>query len=347
MEKEKVKLWILHAGIEHPSPYFYNFCLNLNGNNDYDYIVNPDLPLDMIINKGIVYFNRLKRFYDSNNIETANCFLKDIDILKHNGWKIVWTIHNFFPIDRELTFIDEYVTDKFIKKCDLVFTVSEYMKKNIKCHYSVDAIVHGVGLNTIKSGTKINFIKGADKNSFTFTFVGNIYKYKMLDEIVASFNKLNNCRLIIAGCEPKNSGVNIEKLICGNNKITFLNYFIDENGWDVLSKMTDAFISIYDLEEPAFKYGFFPSNFINISKTGIKCISPRHDAIEEMMNETQMIYYDFGNENGLIDAMKKAMINVSKKPYKKVVSNKIKYNYNWSDVIKCFTDNCNKLFYIR
>lgn len=343
MAKEKIKLWILHAGIGHPSPYFYNFCLNLDNNNDYEYTINPNLPLNEVVEKGIVYFNRLKRFYDSNDINSINYFLENIDILKKNGWKIVWTVHNFFPIDRKLIYLDEYVTNEFIKKCDLVFTMSKYMKKSIKRYYNTNAIVHGMGINTLKSNPNKQLIKDIPKNIFTFTFIGNIYKYKMLNEVIASFNKLDGCHLIIAGIEPANAGVNIEKLISNNKNITFLNYFIYNEDWYQLAKVTNVFISIYNLKEAAFKYGFFPSNFINISKTGIKCISPKHKIFKEMINNNQMIYYDFNDNDALTGAMKKAILNISKssKKRKKI---KLKYNYEWAQVVKCFTDNCKKLF---
>ena len=339
MEKEKIKLWILHAGIEHPSPYFYNFCLELKNYNNYEYIINPELPLKEKVNKGIIYFNRLKRFYDSNDKETCDTFLKNIDILKENGWKIVWTIHNFFPIDRELTDIDDYITKSFIKKCDLVFTVSEYMKNSIKKHYDICAINHGMGENKLDNkSTNIN-IDQYINDTFTFTFIGNIYKYKMLDKLIESFNQLKNCRLIIAGREPKNSGVNIEKLINNNKNIIYINAFIDKNEWIELSKITNIFVSLYDLDMPAFKYGFFPSNYINISQTGIKCISPKHEIIEEIINKKQLLVYDFKEKDGLLKVMKKALNLKNNK-----INLKINYNYNWKDVVDKFIANCNKLF---
>ena len=162
MEKNKIRLWILHAGLEHPSPYFCNFCSELNKYENYDYVVNPELPLNEKTNNGIVYFNRLKRFYKGNSIKTANDFLDKVDLLKENGWKIVWTLHNFFPIDRQLTDVDEYVTKEFINKCDLVFTFSEYMRKSIEKNYNIKAINHGMGINTLndhKENTEIDKLK--------------------------------------------------------------------------------------------------------------------------------------------------------------------------------------------
>ena len=144
MEEKKIKIWILHAGIEHPSPYFYNFCLELNNYKDYEYVVNPNLPLNELVDKGIVYFNRLKRFYNSEDFNIARTFLNNVDILKQKGWKIVWTVHNFFPIDRKLSDIDTYVTKEFISRCDLIFTLSQYMKNSIKKYYGINAICHGM-----------------------------------------------------------------------------------------------------------------------------------------------------------------------------------------------------------
>lgn len=340
MEKDKIKIWILHAGIEHPSPYFYNFCSELNNYVNYEYVINPELPLNETIVKGIIYFNRLKRFYDSDDLKTAENFLVNIDVLKQRGWKIVWTLHNFFPIDRNLSSVDEYVTKEFINKCDLVFTLSEYLKDSIKNHFNIEAINHGMGINKLNNNVTNQKIKEIKKEDvFIFTFIGNIYKYKMIDQIVSSFNKMNDCRLIIAGCEAKNAGVNVNKLVGDNKNIIYINSFVDKNDWDKLAKITDVFISIYDFNLPAFKYGFFPSNYINIAKTGIKCISPRSIIIEEIICKEQLILYDFNDENGLYNAMLKAKSsNCNRIPIK------LKYNYSWEEVVGKFIENCNKLF---
>ena len=55
-------LYILHAGISHPSPYFYNLEKELKQYPEINVIINPNLPTIPPRDKGIVYFNRLKRF---------------------------------------------------------------------------------------------------------------------------------------------------------------------------------------------------------------------------------------------------------------------------------------------
>lgn len=336
-----ITVHILHAGISHPSPYFYNFCRYLENYDDFDYIINPELPEIPPVDKGIIYFNRLKRFYDSNDINTAKSFIKKIENCKRQGWKIVMTLHNFFPIDREITDVDEYVTRVFLNECDLVFTLSEYLRKSIKENYGINAINHGMGYNILDGPFNNNLVKHLkiDKYKYVYTFIGNIYPYKMLDKIIENFNKIDDAVLIIAGKESKNSLVNIEKLIDDNPNIYFYDGFVGENDWIKLSQITHAFVSLYDINLKTFKYGFFPSNYINIYNTGIPCISPRHEAIMEMMDDNQMIYYNFYDKDGLLNAMKYAKINSPKR-----LKNDVEKKYSWSMQIEIFTKCCRGLY---
>lgn len=336
-----ITIYILHAGISHPSPYFYNFCKQLDKINDFNYIINPELPDKPPKGKGIIYFNRLKRFYNSEDKESSLLFLNKIDKLKKNGWKIVWTIHNFFPIDRDISEIDYFIVKEFIKKCDLVFTLTDYMKKSIFKNYNVDAINHGMGFNRLDNSFDKGIVKKENYNKFVFTFVGNIYKYKMLDSVIKTFDKLDNSLLIIAGKESANANVNIKQLIKDKKNIIYIDGFIGESDWETLSEMTDCFVNLYDLSLPAFKYGFFPSNFINIYYYGNRCISPKHEIIEEIIPNKQMIYYEFGDSKGLLEAMKRVM-KQGKVNHKK--NKKAKVKYNWGNTIDIFTRNCRKLF---
>ena len=334
-----IMVHILHAGISHPSPYFYNFIKQLDKYEDFDYVINPDLPEESPVDKGIIYFNRLKRFYDRNDMNTAKNFIETIKEKKKQGWKIVITLHNFFPIDREITEVDEYITKEFLSICEIVFTLSEHLKKSIKIHYGIDAINHGMGYNVLDGPFDNNLVKDFTKDKFVFTFIGNIYPYKMLDKIIDTFKNIDNAYLIIAGKEPKNAKVNIKELIDNNPNIKFFNGFIGEKDWVKLSEITDVFISLYDIKIKAFEYGLFPSNYINIYNTGIPCISPRHESISELIDEEQMIYYDFDDKDGLLNAMNYAMNNKIKR-----LKNNVYKRYSWDKQIEIFTKNVRGLY---
>jgi len=334
-----IRVHILHAGISHPSPYFYNFIKQLDKYEDFNYVISPCLPEDSPNDKGIIYFNRLKRFYDSNDINTAEKFIEIIKKKKNQGWKIVMTLHNFFPIDREKTDVDEYITKEFLELCDAVFTLSEYLKKSIKIHYGIEAINHGMGYNLLDGPFDNGLVKDFVKDRFVFTFVGNIYPYKMLDKIIETFNKVDNAYLIIAGKESKNAKVNVEKLIDNNPNIKFFNGFIGKKDWIKLSEITDAFISLYDIKMKAFEYGLFPSNYINIYSTGIPCISPRHESISELIDDEQMIYYNFDDKDGLLNAMNFVMSHKIKR-----LKNNVYKRYSWDKQIEIFVETVRRLY---
>jgi len=257
-----MEIYILHAGISHPSPYIYNLVEKLKKYKEFEIIINPDLPIESPKSNGIIYFNRLKRFYDSNDLKSANDFMNKIIELKKKNWKILWSIHNFFPIDRRTTEVDEFVVKSFIMEADLLFTLTEYMRKQVKLKYDKESIVHSMGINELNGNFDKGIVdlKALPDDSFLFTFVGNIYKYKQLDEIIKSFERIDdsNTYLLIAGPESKNSGVNVHTLI-KDKRILRIPYFIGDSDWKKISNRTNVFLNVYDLNFPAFKNGFFQS----------------------------------------------------------------------------------------
>ena len=96
MAERKINLWILHAGLGHKSPYFHNLIKGLKKYKNLNIIVSPDLPKEKVGENNVLYFNRLKRYYKNNDKDNIDNFLNKIDKLKTMGWKIVFTLHNFY-----------------------------------------------------------------------------------------------------------------------------------------------------------------------------------------------------------------------------------------------------------
>jgi len=329
MENKKIKLWILHAGLGHPSPYFYNLCNEFRKFNNIDITVNPDLPLNVLTNDGVVYFNRLKRYYDSNDINSINEFLHKVDKLKNNGWKLIFTIHNFFPIDRKTTQNDEILLKRFLPKMDIVFTFTNYMKKSLKKNFGVNAINHSIGKYELDKSFDIPIkIPNIEKDAFVFTFIGNISEYKMLDSIINNFIKINNKKtyLIIAGPDNKFFNLKYEE----NKNIIRINQFIGDKAWKSLCNLTNVFINSYDTNRECFKYGFFPSNCIQIIENKKFCIVPKCKVIEEILPNGY--YYTYKSKNNIYKVMKKAIKN------KKYIIEKEKcypdYYFSWANMVQ-------------
>lgn len=279
--KDKITVWILHAGIGHKSPYFSNLIETWQADKNYNLIVDPNFPQGIAPKNGFIYFNRLKRFYSSDNIQSIHEFLNNIEKLKRNGWKIIFTLHNFMPIDRNTNDNDIYLMEKFLDFADIVFTLSKSMQQSLLTNFNIKAVCHGIGRNILKdTNSKITLPKFS-KDSVVFSFVGNISEYKMINEIIDAFMSLKNenCYLIIAGPENQTYKPKIPK----SSRIIYLNTFIGQKDWSKISKVTTAFLNTYDVNRNCFKYGFFPSNCVEISFRKKFCIVPNCSEIKELL----------------------------------------------------------------
>ena len=145
-----IKITILHAGINHPSPFIHSLCIELDKYDDIKYEINPALPTEKsTYNCHVLYFHRLKRYYDSNDMNSGVEFINNVKKLKILGYKIAWTIHNFLPIDRKITEVDEFVLRQFLSLADCLFTLTNNMKQSLKNNFNVDSIMHSIGVNTL------------------------------------------------------------------------------------------------------------------------------------------------------------------------------------------------------
>src|SRR5574344_400021 len=328
MEQQKVKIWILHAGLGHPSPYFYNLCNEFKNHENIEIIIKPELPLDVTTNNGIVYFNRLKRYYNSDNIESINHFLDQVDELKQKGWKLIFTLHNFFPIDRKINKNDEILLNKFLPKMDLVFTFTNYMKEQLKKNFNIDAINHSIGKNTLdKSFDKLVNIPKFNKDSFVFTFIGNISEYKMLEDVIKNFQRIkqDDTYLIIAGPNSKNYNLKYNE----DKNIIRINEFIGDSIWKNLCKITNVFINSYDINRECFKYGFFPSNCIQIMQYKKICIVPECDIMNEIL--PLGYYYSYKDKKDLYKIMKLTIDEKSKIKEKEFTYPNC--NFSWEQMV--------------
>ena len=334
-------LYIPHAGLGHPSPFFYNLLKEFEKYKDIEIIVSPDLPTTKVKN-GIIYFHRLKRFYSSEDINSVHLFLNKIDELKANGWKIIWTIHNFFPIDRKITNVDEYLLEEFLNRVDIIFTITEYMKRQLHINYKKDAIVHSIGINNLDGWfDKNEFNIELPKDAFVFSFVGNITKYKMLDQVVETFKKmqLKNSYLLIAGAGNKSNCFDFSNL---PENVIYYENFVGNSDWKKICDLTNVFVNIYDLNYENFRFGFFPSNCIQLLNMGKVSISPKSEIFTELMPSTALIEYDFNDQEGLLNAMVYAYNN--KNNIKEMEKHINADYYNWDKTLDIIVQKTKELF---
>ena len=339
-----IKITILHAGINHPSPFIHSLCLELDKYEDIDYEIKPTLPHEKsIYNKHILYFHRLKRYYDSNDMASGEKFIYDIDVIKQLGYKIAWTIHNFLPIDRKITEVDEYVLKEFIKRADVLFTLTNKMKESLKNNFNIDSVMHSIGVNTLDGWFDKETINldNLPKDAFLITFVGNVAPYKQIQKIIDYFNQIcnDNTYLLIAGQQAKNIDINLN---INNDNIIRYDKFVGASSWDRICEKTNVFINLYDLNYENFKYGFFPSNSVTLSQKGIKIITPNSEIINELLPEEARISFDFNDDKTLLKSMKDSIVQNKKLVFD--VNNDISNKYSWTKTTQIVVESFRNLF---
>lgn len=339
-----IKITILHAGINHPSPFIHSLCIELDKYDNIKYEINPALPTTKsTYNRHVLYFHRLKRYYDSNDISSGVEFINNVKKVKTLGYKIAWTIHNFLPIDRQVTEVDEFVLKQFLSLVDCLFTLTNKMKESLKTIFNVDSIMHSIGVNTLdgwfdKETIDLDFLP---TNAFLITFVGNVAPYKQIQKIIDYFNQIynDNTYLLIAGQQAKNIDIH---LYINNDNIIRYDKFVGTSSWDRICEKTNVFINLYDLNYENFKYGFFPSNSVTLSQKGIKVITPNSEIINELLPEEAIISFDFNNDDTLLKSMEKAINQNKKLTFD--VDNDISKKYSWAKTTQIVVESLEKLF---
>jgi glycosyltransferase involved in cell wall biosynthesis len=334
---EEMELQILHAGISHPSPYFHNFCNALRENHpEIDLSINPEIPPNGPTEEGVLHFHRLKRFYSSDAMKSASNFITNLNKAKKVGWKIAWTIHNFFPIDREISEVDFWVTEQFSRLSDVIFTHTDLMKKNAERIFSRRVINHSCGVNQLAGIFDANRT-GATRGDYetTFTFGGNIAGYKCVPQSIEAFKRLKKefpykrLRFIVAG--PSSRGIDLKKSLEGDLDITRYNFFVGDGAWKELCDVTDVFLTPYEVSLPAFKYGFFPSSVPQLLGYKKPMILPDCPETREFLPEKNMAIF-YGKE-GLYPAMREGLDFSRRKSVQKHLEG-IVSNFSWDEVVK-------------
>lgn len=304
------KIYIVHAGLAHVSPYMTALSYNLK-NHGYKVYYISDI-FQYFFSKGeesYIYFHRLGRLYSNNDLLSVQKFLKRVVYLKHIGFKFLWTIHNFFPLDRLPNNVDNYVIANLAQQVDCIFTHTETMKKEAEKLFNKNVVNHGFGVDFVINNN-IMMPKIKETSGFTFALFGNVRKYKNMALLLESFlklqSKINNINLLIIGPDYNNyfSNLLVTYDLKRNKSINFINEFIPD--FRVYIQNVDAFVCSYETNIPQFKHGFFPSSIANLGKYSVPIICPDCDSVIDVIGEKNNAFlYNDTDYNSLENVMNK------------------------------------------
>jgi len=207
-----VPRWTVVTDYPHwPSPYFQQFEAALTPHLDLRFSPALPQPATVRARSEVVNLHRLARLYRGEDrqpdADHAQRLLADFDDLQRAGWRLVWTVHNLYPIYSDgPTNIDRRVAEHLLAKADMVITHTEADAAYLAPMRSGGQIVAAgsAGLDAIRGQVPSpqirllgDFLAGAPAGLLA---LGNLAAYKGLEQLAEIFLEVTReAHLVIAG----------------------------------------------------------------------------------------------------------------------------------------------------
>lgn len=249
-------------------------------------------------------------------------------VVKSNA-KYATTLHDVTP----LLYSDKYLTDsvtkawyesklEYVKKSDIVFTVSNYSKKMISKHLGIDEEKIFVTYNAvddekfkpilIDDEVKRNILAKYGINKGFILYVGGADEHKNLTRLYEAFSKLppnilSNYELVMVGKELKSSETKeryVAKKFNIDHKINFPD-FVPDNDLVYLYNLCDLFVC------PSYSEGFgIPP--LEAIKCGALTITSNRSSLPEVVGNKEATFNPFDAE----DIARKIEISLTDKHFR-------------------------------
>jgi len=229
-------------------PVYFRDSINTNLNSQFRSKLIDNLFDSSQLGYKIIHLHWPEKFY---KYENSLIFLKELLILKSQGYKIIRTLHNLLPhdTDGELNNIDRELT----KLSDIIHVFTSKQKEIIKQRYSSEVVIipHLNYFETIpKSIIGIKELSKIYKNSkIAFLFFGRLRNYKNIEVFIKSIeiNSNENLLFIIAGLpDNKNIEEKITALCLKDDRVIFINRIVNEYEIPSLFLFSDVVVIPYN-----------------------------------------------------------------------------------------------------
>lgn len=275
------------------------------------------LPLNTNYKKvDILHLHTLERWLYGRNILRrlikASLFSLQIKILKIQGTKIIWTVHELY---NKLNPIDEAIIDRQLirlgKQLDGIIchcnSVREKVVEVTGKTEGVKVIPHGNYIGSYSN--QINQSLAREKlklpsSSIIFLLFGGLYRYKGVINAIQAFQSLpnnKNAYLLIAG-KPKEENL-AEEFLSYVDKTSKIQFFLEE--------IPDEEIQVYfnACDCVLLPYQTFTTSGVALLAMSFAraCIAPRKGFFGDMLDDSGAILYDKEDQQGLLKALETAI----------------------------------------
>jgi glycosyltransferase involved in cell wall biosynthesis len=159
---------------------------------------------------GVVNLHRLKRLYrgatGERDRETLERFFAQLDALRANGFRVVWTLHNLYPIDGSaVDACDELATAGILQRVDAILCHTAADAANIRALAPADVRIAVSGWAGLPSGDGIGasvaaLLEQIPRDRPVFLVLGNDAPYKEVRRVCDAFlAATRRGHLVVAG----------------------------------------------------------------------------------------------------------------------------------------------------
>lgn len=270
-------------------------------------------------------------------------FLKQIDHMKNNGFKIIWTVHNILPHDAILQDCQIRLRVELVKRCDIIHTMCEDTVELSEAFFTIPRkkivnIPHPTYENFYPSQyseLESRFQLGVNSDEFVFLFFGSIQAYKGLHDLVRAFKKIESVtetkmKLIIAGKVYNQSNFKtIKNEIDASENIILIQSRIPNEDVQHYFKAANICVCPYRIT--------LNSGVAHLSHTfGTPVIGPNVGGFKELLSNGGGIRFEQLDFDDLVSAMSESLSIDSEKERKKIME--INKKYNPSEISSLFAD---------
>lgn len=292
---------------QHLEKYGYNLVDTRGQNFDCEWVQHNSPRIQ------IIHFHWPAYIYSDKNftcfVQKLISFFKAIREAKRSGYKILWTIHNLFPHERN-NIVLEYIGRIILATlADVVFVHFAQAKKRVSQLFgrtkNVEIIPHGTFSLVFKnncSKAEARTALGIASHSFVYLLFGPIRPYKGIEKAIEAFKLLNipDSVLVIAG-RPSDTKLSEFIAMESENNVSIKSFlrFIEEDEVQTFFNATDIVLLPYN--------NVFTSGNLFLALTFNKAVvAPDTGIISEVVDESFGIKYDPADKSALLQAMRNA-----------------------------------------
>jgi glycosyltransferase involved in cell wall biosynthesis len=254
-------------------------------------------------------------------------FIFQLLLIRFQGIKIVWTIHDLKNPMNDYLILDYLGAFLVSRIAHRIIVHSETAKESVvkkflilrktRLYVTPHASYIGDYENSV-SGKEARQALDLSNSELVFLFFGLIFPYKGALELAQAFTELNqpNSTLVIAG-RPMDLqlGQQIEAVAAVNSNIRYIPEFIPD-------EKVQVYMNACDVVAFPYKQSLTSGALSLAMSFGKACLAPKFGYLAEILDEKGAIFYDPSQEDGLRQALCTAIKNQSLLPEMG------KYNYD-------------------